>query len=297
MGFRPDLDLSGILPQYQKVLDWSDPPGTDDFSVLTDPPIPPEPPNEPVLRGYGPEWCSSQTALALSPEICWDVNGYYRELGVHWRATRAELGRAYQEKCGNNDVRLTFVLQQLLHPESRAAYDRTPLGEVFLDDWMQFELKRKAHDRAYEMWMQGRQCTRDDVLEQWGYVPVPETAWNGPEPVDTTQRFMQDEDRSQETWEFSYYLWRTIVRHLPTLKQWQELLLQELSGRGCIVRFSVGMVGKEQTPAVLWVDGKDFIFFLNERHEPSPQLAAKVVERATTYLHSSELSRSLKNPN
>lgn len=298
MGFRPDLDLSGILSQYQ-VFGGTPRSGreSDHLSVLAETTIPPDPPDEPIRCGYGAEWCSSETALALSPEICWDANGYYRELGVHWRASRRELREAYRERNGDQSIRLTYVFCQLLDPQIRAAYDRTPLGEVFMDDWVQEDLKRRARAEAYRRSMCGVESHRDDVLQEWGYASVPEDTENDGEPVDSDDELMQDEPRYQESWGYAFYLLRTIFGDEDLLREWQELLLRELSVRGCTVRFSVGMVGKEHAPALFWVNGQDFIFFLNEEHRPTPELATQVVERAITHSITPDLSPSLHSPN
>jgi hypothetical protein len=282
VGFRPELNLREILQEYEVFG------GTprlraaerypEAFSVLEDPDVSPDPPDEPLLRGRGSSWCSSETALDLFPRVCWDVNGYYRSLGVHWRAPRKELREAYQVLDGQASVWLTYVLRQLLDPAVRRAYDQSPLGEPFLDDdFVQEGIKRKAYEEAYRRTMDGVVTERDEVLDEWGLTAVPADNANPDDRVDTDAPVGQDEPHSQETWEYSFYLWRTILRSLPTLQRWQELILRELSVCRSTVRFAVGMIGKEQAPYVLGSREKDFIIFLNEDCLPTAELAAQAV--------------------
>ena len=104
---------------------------------------------EPPRRaGAGPAVFSTATALVPDPQVCFDVNGYYRELGVHWRAGKAELRRAYLARDGQCSERLTYVLAMLLDPAIRRRYDRTPLGALFLDQYVQAALTRRLLRQA-----------------------------------------------------------------------------------------------------------------------------------------------------
>lgn len=285
MGFRPDLDLREILRDYELFGGTprlrhtpQDPPPF--FSVLDAYNVPPEPPDEPFRQGWGPTWCSSDTALDITPRICWDVNGYYRSLGVHWKASRKELGEAFLAKSGHESVWLSYVMTQLLDPEIRRAYDAAPLGEPFLnDDFVQADLKRRAYEEARRRTLvEGVETHRDRVLEEWGLSAVKADETEAADQVDSGSGDRQDEPQlSQETWEYAFYLWRTVTGSLEHLKCWQELLLRELSVLGYTVRFSVGMIGKETAPYILHSAGRDFIIFLNEDFLPTPELAAQAV--------------------
>lgn len=285
MGFRPDLDLKQILRDYEVFggtprLQRTSVYAPEFFSVLDEASVPPEPPDKPFRQGWGPTQCSSETALDIAPRLCWDVNGYYRGLGVHWKASRKELGEAYLAKNGESSIWLTYVMGQLLDPRVRWAYDRAPLGEPFLDDdFVQEDLKRRAHEEAWRRTMSGGVEThRDQVLNEWGLNAVATDETDVADQVDSDSGAGQDEPQpSQIPWEYAFYLWRTVTGSLEHLRCWQELLLRELSVLGYTVRFSVGMIGKETTPYILHSAGQDFIFFLNEDFLPTPELAAQAV--------------------
>jgi hypothetical protein len=84
MTERTALDLSRILEQYapmrapepvQPVLPSDDPQDPLCFGV-------------PTKLGRGPLAWSTSTVLAVPERVCWDVNGYYQELGVHCESGR-----------------------------------------------------------------------------------------------------------------------------------------------------------------------------------------------------------------
>jgi hypothetical protein len=280
VGFREPVDLKQILRQYEAFggprLRRPPNASADMFSTLTHD-VQPEVADEPLQCGYGPSWCSTETALDIAPRWCWDVNGYYRGLGVHWRASRRELMEAYRERRGHEDVWLTYVFKQLLNDTVRREYDRAPLGEPFLDEFLQESLKRKAHDEAYRRTRKGNETHRDQVLDEWGLVASYD---EGDGSVDTSPDVMQDDERSPELWEYSYYLWRTIHTDVAVLRRWQELLVAELSAQGYTVRFAVGLIGKSKAEAVFLTGREDFIFFVSEEHDPTPETAAEAVRVA-----------------
>lgn len=288
MGFRPDIDLTQILRDYEVFggtprLQHTPMSPPEFFSVLDAAGVPPEPPDKPFRQGWGPTRCSSETSLDITPRICWDVNGYYRGLGVHWKASRKELGDAFLAKNGHASPWLSYVLSQLLSAGVRRAYDRSPPGEPFLDDdFVQADLKRQAYEEARRRTMsEGVETHRDQVLREWGLSAVKPDDANEQDRVDSDESVRQDEPRhSQERWEWGFYLWRTVTGSPASLRRWQELLLYELSILGSTVRFSVGMIGKETVPYVLHSDERDFIFFLNEECLPTPELAARAVREA-----------------
>ena len=76
-------------------------------------------PDAPVLSHQGPAEFSTCTDLALRPEVCWDTNRYYRTLGVHWKATKKELMKAYQALGTMPSAYATYAFKQLLDPEVR----------------------------------------------------------------------------------------------------------------------------------------------------------------------------------
>lgn len=248
--------------------------------------------SEPVLVGYGPPECSSCTALSVLPDCIYDVNGYYRDLGVSPRATRRELREAYQSKDGQSSVRLTYVFKQLLNPETRFAYDCTPLGEVFLDDYVREALSRKVReemsrrmadlaDAGIDLSMVDPDSLQRDVAAGMGYqyVEDEEPSDTPSETVDGASIVKQDSVRPAK-FEFSYYLWALRPRQdeetLGRLAEWQRLLVSALSGAGRPCKFAVGLHGKEHR----WVQarvGYRTVFFLNQHEAPTEELAAQAV--------------------
>jgi hypothetical protein len=280
VGFRTPVDLKKILRDYEAFGGprLKRPPNAspDMFSVLTHD-VQPEVADEPLKSGYGPSWCSTETALDIDPRWCWDVNGYYRALGVHWRASRRELMVAYRNQAGDKDVWRTYVFKQLLNDDIRREYDRAPLGEPYLDEFVQESLKRKAHAEAYRRTRNGNETHRDQVLDEWGLAAHSE---HEVAPVDTDPGDGQDDGRHPGLWEYSYYLWRTIHTDVDILRRWQELLVAELSAQGYTVRFAVGLIGKSKTKVVIADGEEDFIFFVSEEHDPTPETAAEAVRVA-----------------
>lgn len=143
------------------------------------------PPGRRIPQGYLarvashlPATASACTDVALRPDWCWDVCGYYRRLGVHWRATVRELRIAYNTiDPAQQDDEAFYALTQLLNQQLRQAYDLTELGGVFLPDRsVQADLHRAAareaaarnaamHAAGVDYMPSG---TQRDVLKEWG---------------------------------------------------------------------------------------------------------------------------------
>lgn len=253
--------------------------------------------DRPLLMGSGPAECSSCTQLSVVPLIIWDVNGYYRELGVDPRATRRQLREAYQAKDGQSSPRLTYILKQLIDPAIRYAYDCTPLGEVFIDRYVNEMVNRRIVDRVSERMQNLRDAGVDlrsideddlkaaleaDVVAEMGLGVEDEPDGDTPdETVDGALPEGQD-DASPAKFEYSYYLWRARPRQdlCPTdlMVQWQRFLVSALAREGVTLRFAVGLHGDPHR----WVQaevGYRTVFFLNFQEEPTEALASDVARR------------------
>lgn len=240
--------------------------------------------------GSGPAECSSCTELSVVPAWVHDVNGYYRELGVHPKATRKELREAYQAKDGQSSVRLTYIIRQLLDPEVRREYDLTPLGEVFMDDYVRDALNRIMHDQlsrrmadlaAMGVDTEGLDTTSitRDIYAEMGYMDEDDDT--PVEVVDSTPTGGQDE-ASPAKFEYAYYLWATRLREdsatAARLATWQQVLVSAFSREGVHIKFAVGLHGKPHR----WVQGLvgyRTVFFLNREEEPTEELARDVALR------------------
>lgn len=255
MTERAALDLSRILTQYaplrapepeQPVLPGDDPKDPLCFGV-------------PTRLGRGPLAWSTSTALVLVENPCWDVNGYYRELGVDWRATRKELREAYAALDGQSSTRLTYIFKQLLNPKTREAYDRMPKGQTFLDSYTDEQLKRRAHRESGRRAAQGQLISPEQVLDEWGYAVL------GEDEVDSVSPIRKDQINPGTTpWEYSFYAWKT-SSYLPDedrLRRWQELLSTAATRHGERPEMIIGATALSDQPFMLEnVNGSTVVFF------------------------------------
>jgi hypothetical protein len=288
MGERPNLDLSAILGLYENVLPSREeaeamrkvqqPDGGLRYDV-------------PVRLGWGPDRWSTSMALVPVVPVCHDVNGYYRELGVDWRASRKELMQAYMAKDGQSSVRLTYVFKQLLDPLIREAYDKSPKGDFFLDDYTEASLKRRAAEEAGRRAQLNPDTTIQDVLDEWGYVLLDESD----EGVDTVRGKRQDlpQRKAQGDWSYSYYAWQTedFVQNEARLQEWQALLSTAAGRIGASTEIAIGvtsMVGLSDRSFMMeMVDDRPVLFFSTEA-VPSPEIAEKAV---TAFLEFADFSK------
>jgi hypothetical protein len=271
MTERTALDLSRILEQYapmrapepvQPVLPSDDPQDPLCFGV-------------PTRLGRGPLSWSTCTALLRVEKPCWDVNGYYRELGVDWRATRKELREAYAALDGQSSTRLTYVFKQLLNPKVREAYDRMPKGSTFLDAYTDEQLKRRAHEESGRRAAQGQLISPEQVLDEWGYAVL------GDDEVDSVSPIGKDQiNHEAEPWEYSFYAWKT-SSYLPDesrLRRWQELLSTAATRYGVRPEMIIGATALSDQPFMLEnVNGSPVVFF-SEDTPPESSIADDVIE-------------------
>lgn len=283
MPERPPLDLSGILDLYQGFM-----PSREDAEALRKVQEPDDGLRYeiPVRLGWGPARWSTSMALVPVTRVCHDVNGYYRELGVDWRATRKELMQAYMAKDGQSSVRLTYVFKQLLDPLIREAYDKSPKGEPFLDDYTQDDLKRRAHVEAARRSNLGQTVTPDEVLDEMGYVSLDDE-----EGVDTVRANRQDSSQSKarQGWRYSYYAWQTreFVQNESRLQEWQELLSQASGLVGSTAEIAIGVtsvLGLSDPPFMIEVVGGNPVIFFSTEAEPESGIAEQAL---TEFLESS----------
>lgn len=276
MGFRPALDLTSIMEQHQNVL-----PSREEQEAMRQDQTPDDQLRyqQPIRLGWGPaRWSTSMTLVPVQV-VCHDVNGYYRELGVDWRASKKELKEAYVALDGPNDARLTYVFKQLLDPITREAYDRSPQGELFLDDYTEDDLKRRAHEEAARRSTDlGKPVSRDDVLDDWGYMVLDPEA----DGVDSVKPMVNDRPRraARTAWGYSYWVWQTkdFVQNESRLRQWQELLAVAAAQYGESPMISIGVTSMSDQPFMLEdVAGETVVFFSTET-EPTADIAAQVIE-------------------
>jgi hypothetical protein len=269
MPERAALDLSGILNQYRPLR-----PPEPERPILDEDPQDPLRFAVPVKLGRGALTWSTSTALLPVENPCYDVNGYYRELGVHWRATRKELAQAYTDLDGQQFPRLTYIFKQLLNPKIREAYDRAPQGEPFLDAYTDEQLKRRAHTEAHCRVSKGEDISAAQIMDEWGYTLLTD------DEVDSVSPIGKDLIYGDDPWEYSYYAWKTST-YLPDvhrLRRWQELLSTAASQRGVSPRMVIGTTAVSDQPFMLEdVNGNQVIFF-SEDASPTLLVAHEAIE-------------------
>ncbi len=253
---------------------------------------------KPHLVGYGPAEMSSSTVLAKAHEVCFDVNGYYRTLGVPWpykNATKATLMKCYREKVGAgqnapNADRLTYYLKQLLNPVIRRIYDEMPFGVQFVDMYVEQAIKRQMQEmvrqRQQDIWAANPDATEvdervllRDIAEEMG-IPIqfndemPDT----PEEVIDTDLELGQGRTSPPRFEFAYYLWRAArpVDADQRLLDWQALIVRELSAVGARVNFSLGLMSKSASRWAVAEVGFRTVIFLHTEVEPDAEVANKI---------------------
>lgn len=274
MPERAALDLTKIVAQYEpfQVAQAGTPvlPAEDEREALCF--------SVPTRLGKGPLSWSTSTALVPVERVCHDVNGYYQELGVHWRATRRELMEAYRDRDGQSSSRLTYVFKQLLNPRVREEYDRTPQGSMFMDDYTDDDLKRRAAREAGERSSRGEIVSAEGVLDEWGYLLV------GDDELDSVTPMRKDLSWD-EPWGYAYYAWKT-SSYLPDerrLRRWQEFLCTAASQRGTAPEVVLGSTALSDQPFMLEdVNGHPVIFF-SEQTDPSLSTAVDAIDLTLRY--------------
>jgi hypothetical protein len=218
------------------------------------------------MRSYLPAVASSCKDLERLPSYCWDVCGYYRRLGVHWRATLKELRAAYNTvDPQQTDERLMYAFNQLRNPQIRRLYDLMPLGGVFLlDKEVNAAIKRAAAREAARRARDGESGAREDVMSEWGFDEV--TPEEGRERAVAASLPTSLRSRS---WGSSWG-WYALVRpgtdwaRMPDAEDmgdWQAMIAGALARLGIKTGFAVGACDDPESILVLR-DGNEACIFI-----------------------------------
>lgn len=281
MAFLTDVDLSEIAPHYQKYY------GATFRNSQVDS-------GKPFKVGSGPESCSTSMDLVRSsrPAFAWDVNGWYRYLGITFpyvNATRGDLSKAYIAITGFADNRATYYLSRLLDREIRAEYDAMPCGEEYLDDiYVQAALKQRVVDEASRRSAKGHYTQPESILDEWGYVNLLENLANASAAdVDRDRGSGEDQVLRAAEWAYAYWLWKTrgFGGGSASLALWQSLLIRAMSDRGVTMDLSVGLMSDQPQDSVVGRFDDRLVFFLHEDVEPDQDTARKAVEEALLFLN------------
>lgn len=218
--------------------------------------------DRPFVASSGPIQFSTSTTLARSPEVIWDNNRYYRDLGIGWpyRPAKGELKKAYQKVKGWKSDRITYCMKQLLNRKIRHEYDSMPLGELYRDDYVRAEEARNLKDVASE------------VSEEMGKTVTVQDLLNGAKLRRETEKILESSDGSA-TWEWGYYLLQTRIYEYESLPNWQSYLITAFNNLGLKKSISLGYAGNTDEPfVVIEHEGRD-IFFINENVIPTLEIA------------------------
>jgi hypothetical protein len=239
-------------------------------------------------EGQGPDQASSCQALAVLPEVVWDVCGYYRRLGVPWDATTRQLRLAYLGKDPQQrDEKLHYALMQLLDPVIRRAYDLMPLGGLFMGDRDVQEMLEKAaameasRRNAEDPWDEHDQ---GEVLKEWGFE-------KGVTPEEARERLRGDAHAETPLgseagtlgatlpmWD-RHWTWFRLsdpqgIMDTPDpreLEAWQAMLCQAFTEAGAAVRFAVG-IWPGHAPKI-WRDSKECCIVFLGNEQPTQDMA------------------------
>jgi hypothetical protein len=167
------------------------------------------------------------------------VNGYYRLLGVHTLATRAELRDAYAMKMWNlgpddDEERITYAFKRLLDSGWRAQYDALLPGQFFVDPWI-----------AEAQWA----SFLDERLARGDATTPDELSALAEMVVDHAEVDRHEMDEAATTnyggvhvtrWE--HWEWQaSALDHPELLRRWQTAIIEACSEERVATRFVVGV--------------------------------------------------------
>ncbi len=303
MGFRQPLDLSGILKSYEVFggsntagveaigTDWWEQPPESVVRAKEEAQRAQEAwENDPHEIGLHSVF-STCTSLTRSPEWCADVLGYYRTLGVHWRATKKEIREAFLALGPMPTAYQMHVLQQLLNPAIRRAYDLTPLGQLFFqDEYVQRYLKAKAAEEAKQRTMAGVPTTAKDVIrEQFNFTEekpddTPDQVVDE-QPADEQDAELSDPAATFTPWPYGYYVWKSKADDTERLREWQELLVRAFADQEEVINLAVGFVGRMAHRYVVARVGTRHVIFLGDEQTPTEELAGSAATALLRDMH------------
>lgn len=240
--------------------------------------------DRPVRVGDASAAFSTCTDLAPVPLVCWDVNGYYRALGVPWRATWGHLRVAYLRAGGHRSVWLTYVLAQLVDRDVRRRYDRCPLGSVYPDRYVRLVLRR---EEAMRLSRAAAECCGDPAafarwVQDHDLEAVEPDATDSLGMLDSgSARAQDDEAPPAPVFDYGYYRWSCYVDpmvHPDRLARWQGYLVRAASRRGVRTVLAVGLCGSAPQWCRLVRVGRLDVAFLRHDVEPDQDLAEHVID-------------------
>ncbi len=229
----------------------------------------------PRLQLVGPAelaWASTSRALTRHQG---DANGYYRAFGLHPWASRRELLDAYRQLNGTSDSRLTAMFTVLWDPASRAAYDRTPPGRVYIDAQVHDQLRRAASVQAARWTSAGHPRTAAEILNHLSAAMAAPSVRGSLDSSGADEFDDSGTDRQAAPFLFSYYRHGCTCTDTRRLARWHELLHQALHDREPV--FAVGLHADPAKPAYRRPTPHGAVYLLHHHEPPSAQLIEHIV--------------------
>lgn len=252
MPFTGEVDISGILQTL----------GDPDHGLRPAKPLDSLESRDEIFRAtWGAVDMSTSMALSVIPKVVWDVNGYYRSLGITWpfTPTKKELREGYQAADGQSSERLTYNFKQLLDPSIRAEYDAMPLGSHYRDKYAVEEDVRKLSSLAKKLSEdEGRMVTIDELLD---------------EAERSRPKLPPQPESDHRVWDWGFYALQSRKYDSEPLEEWQQYLTKAFSAAGLEEVISIGYIGKTEEPATIRHHDNRTVIFLNENTHPTPELA------------------------
>lgn len=190
-------------------------------------------------------WNNPVSSLALVPRVIWDVNGYYRLLGVPTDATRKQIMQRYMEINGSDDARITYAAKVLLG-KRRDFYDSLALGTLYADPWVIASAQSRAASRDAQTVGIGDEYDDDGVSEMDRLSKMEGKAVVIDEQSDTLDEHSSDNRLLGRfgTSPWRRYRWRTSKNSRDSkLDDWRHAVALALWRRGIVMDFGVGIVG------------------------------------------------------
>lgn len=245
-------------------------------------------------EGSSQREASACTALAMMPQISWDVCGYYRRLGLPWpyvQVTVKQIRLAYlSADPRQEDGEMFYAMSQLVDPFIRRAYDLMPPGGLFMGDRgvrarIDQAAAREASRRNAAAAAAGEDYDEQEqtagVLKEWGFERVDAGSDEARERLaspfrrgragdelgsslslwETDWGWFRMSDPYDDPWD-EHPDWALLLRSAPeVLETWQASVAAALDSCGLRIRFSVGIWPGNGVK--VWRDGnKSCIFFI-----------------------------------
>lgn len=232
-------------------------------------------------RAYQRYDFTTVNTIVLYTVIVWDVNNYYRDLGVSPKATKREIREAYQRAEGWTSYRLTYIVKQLLNDEVRSLYDQTPPGSLFIDHFLMRAIERRIEDDLMRHFAEGGSTEMTERIDLSHLLN---------KPLQVVDKDHGGGHYEPPLWSWGFYLWQSGCRDNGKLRRWQEHLIRAFQDRKEVRRIAIGFCGSHIAgPVHVVQDDYLTIVLLNESEQPTAALASQAADRVN-HIHDDQRS-------